>query len=106
MSDLPLICNKKTGCLERKPEPYMTPEISIQADFEELKAAVDLYKNRDKYVEQRHERWENGKCTGCGTKEVIGRIWYRLLDDGLKTEIERVKTEFCPHCGAEMGLKP
>jgi len=103
MSDLQLIYNKETGCLERKPEPYLTPEISMQADFEELKAALEFYKNREKYVEQRHERWENGRCTGCGAKEVIRWIWYRLLDDcGLKIELEREKTEFCYRCGAKM----
>ena len=105
MSDLQLIYNKETGCWEGKPEPYLTLEIATQADFEELKAALEFYKNREKYVEQRHERWENGRCTGCGAKKVIRRIWCRTLDDsGMKIETERVETEFCCRCGAKMDL--
>ena len=102
MSDLQLIYNKETGCWERKPEPYLTLEIATQADFEELKAAVEFYKNRDKYVEQKHGHWqivykENVwgekvrvlRCSRCKKYTVNGR--------GI-TE----PSDCCPNCGAKM----
>lgn len=52
-------------------------------------------------VPARHERWVNGKCTGCGfdpswlLNDGESEIAYWVWDEGL---------DYCPGCGARMDV--
>lgn len=45
------------------------------------------------YVEQKHARWEDGRCTSCGEEAVTE--W----NEGGG---EQLLTRYCPSCGADM----
>jgi hypothetical protein len=51
MADLELVFNEESGVWEERPEPYIMVEIETEEEFEHLKAAIEFYKNRDKYEE-------------------------------------------------------
>lgn len=73
MADLELVFNEESGVWEERPEPYIRVEIETEEDFEHLKAAIEFYKNRDKYEEV-------VRCKDC-------KKWFR------HTEVDRERGE-------------
>lgn len=78
--------NKDLGVWEEYREPYITVECETEADFEELKAALDHYHAEAAWLID--GAW--AECSNCHEAEKIEEMNHK---------------DYCPACGARMVVK-